>query len=151
MFNICVCVSMCTWRSVCAALSRWLHRYANIGKGLMCNLLSPDPEQRSAGKKRQIPLKRPSAQSPDGSHYQRNAAIIPHHSLLPHRWQPSGIRLCLGGCQGLLHGLGETDVAKFEHSIHPCTIKLLVYFSTHKSSFNNLEIVSLIHWSPLHI
>lgn len=77
VYTVYVCMSVCVGVCVCAC--------ANVGQTLTCNLLSPDPEQRSTGEKRPIPHKRPSNDFPDSSCYQRNAAIVPHHSLLPYR------------------------------------------------------------------
>lgn len=57
-----------------------LDRYA-----LMCKSVSPDPEQRSAGEVWPLQGKRSSADISDGHRYQKHAAIISHHSLLPYK------------------------------------------------------------------
>lgn len=106
----------------------------HAGQTLLCKSVSSDLKQRSIGEKWPLQGKRSGADFPDSSCYQGNGAIIPHHSLLPYQWQWSGVRLCLGGCQGHLHGLGETlthCVAEFKWvSIHPNT-KVICIFPGH--------------------
>ena len=104
---------------------------------LLCKSLSLDPEQGSTFGI--WPIRDKSADIHGSRHYERNAAIVPHHSLLLYEWQWSGIRLCLGGCGGLLHGLGEThdtDVANFNWVNKTPTHKLIVNcISMHKCKY----------------
>lgn len=78
---------------------------------LMCKSSSPDPEQRSAGENWPLQVSKPSAGFPHHPHYQRDAAVVPLGGLLPHKRQPSGVRLHLGGRQGFLHGHSESLLA----------------------------------------
>lgn len=81
----------------------------NNGTYLICKCVSPDHKQRSAGEIWPTWDHMSRGDFNDPSHYQRNAAFIPHYCLLPYQWKRSGLGLCRGRRQRFLLRLGELD------------------------------------------
>lgn len=83
-----------------------------------------DSKPRSTGGLWPLPGQRTSADITHGGHQERNVAIIPHRSLLPSQWLWGGVRLCLGGCWWVVHGLGETHTPPWYSAALAGTIRL---------------------------